>query len=70
MQKHKKTAEYTVYKRGDDRYAVKDKYHKPVNGEAKVAILKQEGLLKQPVSKPAEPEAAAEGDTDGETAAE
>lgn len=54
MKKVKRTAEYTVFKREDGRYAVKDAKHKPVNGEKKVEILKAEGLLKQPERKPAE----------------
>lgn len=49
----KKTAEYTIYQRGDDRYAVKDASKQPVNGDDKVRILVAEDLLK--VSLPAEP---------------
>ncbi len=60
----KKTAEYSIYKRSDDRYAVKDANKQPVNGEEKVKILLAEELIK--VTLPAEPaeeapeEAAAE----------
>ena len=35
----KKTDEYTIYQRGDERYAVKDADKKPVNGDEKVKIL-------------------------------
>jgi hypothetical protein len=53
----KKTPEYSIFARGDDRYAVKDASKKPVNGEEKVKILLAEGLIKvtEP-SAPAEPE--------------
>jgi hypothetical protein len=49
----KKTAEYTIYQRGDDRYAVKDARKKAVNGDDKVRILVAEGLLS--VAAPAAP---------------
>ncbi|MBN7796025.1 hypothetical protein JYP50_05470 [Parahaliea mediterranea] len=64
----KKTAEYSIYQRGDERYAVKGADKKPVNGEEKVRILVAEGLVTvtAPAEKPAEEEAAAEG---GEEAA-
>ena len=51
----KKTAEYSIYKRGDERYAVKDANKRPVNGEEKVRILLAEELVK--VAVPAEPTA-------------
>ncbi len=50
----KKTDEYTIFQRGDERYAVKDANKKPINGEDKVRILVEEGLLK--VALPPEPE--------------
>lgn len=59
MKKVKQTAEYSVYQRGDNRYAVKDQNKRPVNGEKKVEILQAEGYLKKPEPKPAEPEAEA-----------
>lgn len=59
MKTVKKTAEYTIFKRKDDRYAVKNADKKSVNGEEKVAILQAEGLLKKPEPKPVE-EAPAE----------
>lgn len=64
----KKTAEYKIFKRGDERYAVQNALGKSVNGEEKVKILLAEALIK--VTPPAEkaPEEAA-GD-EGEAAAE
>ncbi|TDG14218.1 hypothetical protein E2F43_08490 [Seongchinamella unica] len=70
----KKTAEYSIYKRSDDRYAVRDADKKPVNGEEKVRILVAEDLIK--VTLPAEPEEApaeeeaAEAPAEAEEAAE
>jgi len=57
----KKTDEYSIFQRGDERYAVKDAAKKPVNGEEKVKVLLAEGLIKvtEPAA-PAEPEAAEE----------
>ncbi len=49
----KKTEQYSIYKRGDDRYAVKDANKKPVNGDEKVSILLAEDLVK--VTRPAKP---------------
>ncbi len=55
----KKTADYSIFQRGDERYAVKDAAKKPVNGDEKVAILLEEGLIKVAApSAPAEPEPA------------
>jgi CO dehydrogenase/acetyl-CoA synthase beta subunit len=60
----KKTDEYSIYLRGDKRYAVEDARKKPVNGEEKVRILVAEELLKvaAPAKKeePVAEEAAAE----------
>ena len=42
----KKTPDYKIYVRGDDRYAVQDANGKPVNGEEKVRILLAEELLR------------------------
>ena len=67
----KKTAEYTIYQRGDDRYAVKDANKNAVNGDEKVKILLAEELIK--VTLPAEPveeEAAEEEAPEAEAAAE
>ena len=49
----KRTAEYSIYKRGDERYAVKDANKKAVNGEEKARILLAEDLIK--VTLPAKP---------------
>ena len=42
----KKTDEYSIYLRGDKRYAVEDARKKPVNGAEKVRILVAESLVK------------------------
>lgn len=64
----KKTADYTIYKRSDDRFAVKDGNKNAVNGEEKVRILAEEGLIK--VTAPAAPEPVAEEAPAEETPAE
>ena len=61
----KKTEEYKVFKRGDERYAVQDATGKPINGEEKVNILLAEELIK--ATLPAEPVAEVE---EGATAEE
>ena len=71
----KKTAEYKIFMRGDDRYAVQDANGKPVNGEEKVRILVEEDLIKVTLPSPkeevAEPEDTADGgDEAAEVAAE
>lgn len=68
MKLEKQTAEYTVLKRADGRYAVQGKDKKFINAEEKVKILIAEGLLKAPEPK-AEPEAPAEDAAEGEEAA-
>jgi len=62
----KKTDEYSIYLRGDKRYAVEDARKKPVNGDEKVRILVAEELVKvtapakkeEPVAEAAAEEAA------------
>ena len=56
----KRTAEYKVFMRGDERFAVQDSNGNPVNGEEKVRILVEEELIKVTVPAPKEeaPEAA------------
>mgnify|MGYP003383584224 CR=1 FL=1 len=72
----KKTDEYSIYLRGDKRYAVEDARKKPVNGEEKVRILVAESLVKVAVAaKKEEPvveaeAAAAEAPVADEPAAE
>ncbi len=71
----KRTDEFTIYQRGDERYAVKDANKTAVNGEEKVKILLAEGLIKvtqaaeQPAEEPAE-EAPAEDESAEEEPAE
>ena len=72
----KKTNEYKIFKRGDERFAVQDATGKPVNGEEKVNILLAEELIKVtlPGAAPAEEtpaeEAPAEEATTEEASAE
>lgn len=55
----KKTADYLITQRKDKRYAVKDSNKKPVNGDEKIRILVQEGLIEVKVKAPEpEPEVA------------
>ena len=42
----KKMADYKIFMRGDERYAVQDANGKPINGEEKVKILVAEDLIK------------------------
>ncbi len=64
----KKTEKYSIYKRGDQRYAVRDANKAPINGDEKAAILVAEGLVAAPAEKAAPEEAPAE--EGGEEAAE
>lgn len=69
----KKTADYRITKRRDNRYAVKSAAGKPINGDDKVAILQAEGLIQVSAPKPEPaPEPAEEApatDTETETPA-
>ena len=56
----KKMAEYKIFMRGDDRYAVQDANGKPVNGEEKVRVLVEQDLIK--VTLPSPKEEAPESD--------
>ncbi len=56
----KKTAEYSIYQRRDNRYAVKSAAKNAVNGEEKVKILLAESLITAPEPKAPEPEAVEE----------
>ena len=51
----KQTAEYTIFQRNDERYAVRGKGRKWVNGDKKIEILIAEGLRKKPEPKPEPP---------------
>ncbi|PCK06175.1 MAG: hypothetical protein COA42_17490 [Alteromonadaceae bacterium] len=66
MKTVKVTAEYTIFMRKDNRYAIQAN-GKWINADAKVEILKKEGLVKAPEPKPAEPaaEEASEEKTEG-----
>ena len=57
----RRTADYKVFMRGDERYAVQDAKGKPINGEEKVHILVAEELIKVTVPRPTE-EAPAEAE--------
>jgi hypothetical protein len=63
MKSIKKTAEYTIYQKRNNRYAVKSANGQWLNGDDKVTILLAESLIKlsaaAPVEAPAE-EAPAE----------
>jgi hypothetical protein len=61
----KQTAEYTVFKKRNNRYGVKGSNNQWINSDEKVTILLAEGLIT--VSKaaaPAEPEEAADESTE------
>ncbi|HEY6132029.1 MAG TPA: hypothetical protein VIV27_08415 [Halioglobus sp.] len=59
----KKTVEYSIYQRGDKRYAVKDSRKKPVSSDEKARILVAEDLIKVTLpAKPAVQEIPAEGE--------
>lgn len=64
----KSSAEYNIYQKRNNRYGVKSANRKWINGEAKVAILLAEGLVKAPATKAPEPEAAAEEEAPAEEA--
>ena len=62
MKTIKKTAEYTIYQKRNNRYAVKGANANWLNGEEKVAILLAENLIK--LTQPATPEVEAEAPDD------
>lgn len=68
----KKTNEYKIFKRGDERFAVQDATGKPVNGEEKVNILLAEELIKVtlPGAAPAEEATVEEASAEDEAPAE
>ena len=73
----RKTADYKIFLRGDNRYAVQNAAGKPVNGEEKVNILIAEELVTvsaPPAPEPevveTEEEVVAEGAAEEEVAAE
>ena len=73
MQVVARTDEYTIYKKRNQRYAVRNKERQWVRGDDKVAVLLAHNLIEAPVPKApeqpeqpetAEPEAAAEAPGD------
>ena len=66
----KKTADYKIFMRGDERYAVQDASGKPINGEEKVNILVAEDLIKVIVPSPKEEAPAEAVDVDLDDGAE
>ena len=64
----KKTDEYKVFKRGDERFAVQDKFGKALNGEEKVKILLAEELINVTLPKEPEPEQEAPAEEVAEAA--
>jgi len=64
----KKTDDHSIYQRGDKRYAVEDANKNAVNGEEKVRILTEEGLIT--VSVAAAPEEVAAEEAPAEESAE
>ena len=62
MKTIKKTAEYTIYQKRNNRYAVKGANANWLNGEEKVAILLAENLIK--LTQPATPEVEEEAPAD------
>ena len=54
MKSIKKTAEYTIYQKRNNRYAVKSANGQWLNGDDKVTILLAESLIKLSVAAPVE----------------
>ena len=65
----RKTADYKIFLRGDNRYAVQNANGKPVNGEEKVNILVAEELIKVTAPTEAAPEVVEEAEEVVEEAA-
>jgi hypothetical protein len=61
----KKQGDYRIYRRRDDRYAVKGHHDAAVNGEEKVAVLTEAGLLSAPAPKAPEPAPAEAAEAEG-----
>ncbi len=66
----KKTDEYSIYLRSDNRYAVRDANKNPVNGDDKVRILVAEDLIKAAMPAEPQPEAEESGAEDAPAEAE
>lgn len=69
MKAIKKTAEYTIYQKRNNRYAVKGANAQWLNGDDKVKVLLAEALIKLSVAAPAEAPAEEEAPAE-DTAAE
>ena len=65
----KKTEDYSIFKRSDDRYAVQDGNRNAVNGDEKVRILVEEGLITAAVAAAPEEAPAEEAEEAAEAAA-
>ena len=66
----RKTADYRIFLRGDNRYAVQNANGKPVNGEEKVDILIAEELIKVTAPTEAAPTVEEVAEEPAEEAAE
>ena len=64
------TDAYTIVQRKDSRYAVVGANKKPINGDEKVAILLEHGLITAPAPKAPEPEPEPEVEAAAEDAGE
>ena len=53
MEVVKKTDDYTIFKKKSGRYGVKGKNNKWINGDDKIKILADEGLIKLTAKAPA-----------------
>lgn len=60
MKTVKKTADYTIYQKRSNRYAIKDAEKNWVNGDEKLKILLAEKLVTAPAPKPKEESATEE----------
>lgn len=61
MKTIKITNEYTIYQRRDGRYAVEAKKGGYINGDDKVAILRDNNLIKVVIPTPTSEESESEG---------
>ncbi len=62
----KKTKDYAIFRKANGRYAVKDAKRRWINAEAKVEILRAEGLIGAPAARSTEDQPAE--DTESEAA--
>lgn len=64
------TDEYTIYLRRDGRHAVKTSTKDAVNGDEKVRILLEHGLIAAPAPKAPEPEPEQAADDESDAGAD